>query len=55
MSEIFESRPIAYAAREGGHWIPTPLWEKEDFENPAAVMYIDGAIWDYVIKEWRKI
>jgi len=55
-------QPIAYTKEEGGNWIPRPTWQKYfKGKQPAAAMYSDGSIYDFVLAEffpevspWRK-
>jgi len=47
--------PIAYTEREGGDWIPKPLWDQlHTNKSPAAEMYADGSIYDYVLEKHYK-
>ena len=42
---------IALTEREGGRWIPYPLWVLDHNEKmPAAEMYDDGMIYDYALE-----
>ena len=42
---------VACTLHEGGHWIPYPRWIREYSDKmPAAEMWANGAIYDYVLE-----